>query len=184
MPADIESATFYNSADMNLAQLEVQLARYTPDPRHSHDEFIKVCVEESIMAIKEGNYGVGSCLVKDGKVVVRGHNQVLHPYFRSDLHGEMMVMTRFEDRFRNAPDMEAYTLFTSLEPCAMCTVRLITAGVGKVYWACLDPESGMMATMERMTPVWVELAKRQEFGPAACSATLSDLARQSWLISA
>ena len=179
-----DNSEFYQNASLDLQTLEENLDKYTPSPEYPHDAYIKICIEEAISAVKEGNYGVGSCLVRAGDVVARGHNQVIFPHFRSDLHGEMTVMTDFEDRHRNAPDMETYTLFTSLEPCPMCTVRLITAGVGKVYWATLDPESGMMATMERMTPVWAEMAKRQHFADAACSPALGEMARQVWLVSA
>lgn len=175
---------FYEKAQVTIDELEAKLADYRPQPQFPHDPFIKVCIEEACLSIREGNNGVGSCLVRDGDVIVRGHNQGHHPYFRSDRHGEMTVMTAFEDKYRNAPDMQTYTLFTSLEPCPMCTVRLITAGVGKVYWGAYDPESGMMATMERMTPVWAEMAKRQEFGVAQCSPEMQFLSRQVWLVSA
>ncbi|MDJ0924185.1 MAG: nucleoside deaminase [Acidimicrobiia bacterium] len=174
----------YPTAEMTLEELEHAIAQYQPDDRHSHDPFVKVAIEESIAAFKEGNYAVGACLVRDGRVVVSGHNRVYYPYFRSDLHGEMDVMTQFEDEYRNAPNVDEYELFTSLEPCAMCTIRLITAGVGKVFYASLDEESGMMATMDRLTPVWVEMAQRQEFGMARCSPELQYWAKQSWLISA
>ncbi len=184
MTTNTAEANFYSKADITIDELEKALAAYTPQAEYPHDEFVKICVEEACMSIREGNNGVGSCLVRDGKVIVRGHNQGHHPYFRSDRHGEMTVMTAFEDQYKNAPDMHTYTLFTSLEPCPMCTVRLITAGVGQVYWGALDPESGMMATMERMTPVWAEMAKRQEFGPAKCSPELSRMSKQVWLISA
>lgn len=174
----------YPAAEMTLGELEHAIARYQPDDRHPHDPFVKVAIEESIAAYKEGNYAVGACLVRGNEIVVRGHNRVYYPYFRSDLHGEMDVMTQFEDEYRDAPDVDRYELFTSLEPCAMCTIRLITAGVGKVFYASLDEESGMMATMDRLTPVWVEMAQRQEFGMARCSAELQFWAKQSWLISA
>ena len=174
----------YPPAEMTLRELETAVGEYAPRPAYRHDAFVKVAVEESLAAFREGNYAVGACLVKDGEVVVRGHNRVYYPYFRSDLHGEMDVMTQFEDEYRNAPNVDQYELFTSLEPCAMCTIRLITAGVGKVFYASLDEESGMMATMDRLTPVWVEMAQRQEFGMADCSPDLQYWAKQSWLVSA
>jgi tRNA(adenine34) deaminase len=174
----------YPTPEMTLEQLEEAVGSYVPDGSYPHDPFVKVAIEESLAAFKEGNYAVGVCLVKDSEVVVRGHNRVYYPYFRSDLHGEMDVMTQFEDTYQNAPDVDQYELFTSLEPCAMCTIRLITAGVGKVFYASLDEESGMMATMDRLTPVWVEMAQRQEFGVADCSSELQHLAKQSWLVSA
>lgn len=175
---------FYSSANLSVEQLEERINSYVTNQQFPHDRFVKVCVEESVAAIKEGNFGVGGCLVKDGEVIIRGHNQMFNPYFRSDLHAEMNVMTMFEDRYKNTPNMDEYSLFTSLEPCPMCTVRLITCGVGKVFYAGLDVESGMMAALDRLTPVWVELARRQEFAEANCSRELKDMCHQAWLISA
>lgn len=175
---------FYAHPGGTLEELEQRLRLFRPSPDDPHDPFIAVCIEESIAAIREGNFGVGACLVRDREIVQREHNRMFYPYFRSDLHAEMSVMTCFEDRSRGGKAMRDYTLYTSLEPCPMCTVRLITSGVGKVYYAALDAESGMMATPQRLTEVWLRLAERQEFAEARCSPELKEMARQAWLISA
>jgi len=49
--------------------------------------------------VASGNFGVG-CIIVDvyGNVIVQGHNEVFHPYFRSDRHAEMVVMREFEDK--------------------------------------------------------------------------------------
>ena len=75
----------YPPADMTFEELDAAIAAYEPDGSHAHDPFVKVAIEESLAALREGNYGVGACLVKDGEVVVRGHNRFYYPYFRSDL---------------------------------------------------------------------------------------------------
>ncbi len=93
-------------------------------------------------------------------------------------------MTRFEERLRQPISLRDYSLFTSLEPCPMCLTRLITAGVGHVYHAAPDLDSGMVCRLEHLTPVWVELAKRQEFAPARTSPALQEMASQVFLVTA
>jgi tRNA(adenine34) deaminase len=168
-----------------LNRLEPVLAGYTPDPCYPHDRYVKVAIEEALAAAREGNGGIGALLIgPDGEVVEQAHNQVLAPYFRSDLHAEMTVMTRFEDRVRGRWQLKNYTLCTSLEPCPMCVVRLSAAGVGTVIYAAADGEGGMAATADRLPPAWAALAGRIHFAEADCSPMLKDLAQQTWLATA
>jgi tRNA(Arg) A34 adenosine deaminase TadA len=167
-----------------LDELERKVKQYECDPRYPHDSSILICIEESIAAAREGNFAVGSCLVDaDGNVVERGHNHVPGTY-RSDLHAEMAVMTQFEERTKGAVKVRDYTIFSSLEPCPMCTIRLITAGVGHVFWAADDVETGMMRTLDRLTPGWVAMTHEQEFGSALCSPELKDWGWQVFLVTA
>lgn len=173
-----------HSASDELNDLERKIKLFEPSPRYPHDSSILICLEESIAAAREGNFAVGACLVDpDGHVVERGHNHVPSS-FRSDLHAEMAVMNQFEDRTRGSPKTSEYTLFSSLEPCPMCTIRLITAGTGHVFWAADDLETGMMRTMERLTPGWVAMTRQQEFGGARCSPALKDWGWEVFLVSA
>jgi hypothetical protein len=58
-----------------------------------------VACQEALVAALRGNYGVGALLVDpQGTIVARGQNAVFSPYFRSDLHAEMVVMNTFEER--------------------------------------------------------------------------------------
>jgi tRNA(adenine34) deaminase len=175
----------YSMASGTLEELDRRVRSFATDPAFRHDPYILVTLEEAIAAAVDGNFGVGACLVDPaGNVVARGHNHVFHPYPRSDLHAEMDTMTRFEEEVRAPVSLHDYTLFTSLEPCPMCLTRLITAGVGHVYHAAPDVESGMVYKLNDLTPVWVELARRQEFAEAEASPELKQIARQVFLVTA
>jgi tRNA(adenine34) deaminase len=175
----------YVSAADTLEGLRARVQGFMPDPECPHDPYVLITLDEALAAAGDGNFGVGACLVDpEGRVVARGHNHVFHPYPRSDLHAEMDTMTRFEEQVRSPISLHDYTLFTSLEPCPMCLTRLITAGVGHVYHAAPDIESGMVYKLNDLTPVWVELARRQEFAPARCSPELQELAQQVFLYTA
>jgi creatinine deaminase len=42
------------------------------DPKHI--EFLNIAIDEAKKGISEGGIPIGSCLVKDGVVIGRGHN--------------------------------------------------------------------------------------------------------------
>lgn len=54
-------------------------------------------------------------------------------------------------------------LYTTLEPCPMCTVALITAGVDSVFIAVSDESTGALASgrLDFLPTTWPELARRQ-----------------------
>jgi tRNA(adenine34) deaminase len=175
----------YSAASDTLEELARRVRSFASDPAYPHDPYVLVTLQEAIAAAEDGNFGVGACLVDPiGEVVARGHNHVFHPYPRSDLHAEMDTITRFEEAVRAPVSLAGYTLFTSLEPCPMCLTRLITAGVGHVYHAAPDIESGMVYKLRDLTPVWVELARRQEFAEANASPELKQIAHQIFLVTA
>ena len=165
-----------------LEKLQTQFETFVPNARKEHDFFAVASIEEATIAAKEGNLGIGAVIVDaNGQIVSRGHNRTFYPYFRSDLHAEMDAMTSFEERFKHVTNMQDYTLFSSLEPCPMCTTRLITSGIGKVFYFAGDADAGMANNLKRLGPVWGELAEKQVFSKADCSQEATDLAYQFFL---
>ena len=160
-----------------LDKFKDRIDKLVPDKNYPHDPFVIITLQEAIRAALEGNFGVGAVLIHNRKEIVqRGHNRVFSPHFRSDMHAEMDVMTKFEEGHKDIESMDGYTLFSSIEPCPMCLGRLITSGVGKVYYAAIDQEGGMANRLAYMPSEWRELAERQDFGLADCSPELSEIA--------
>jgi tRNA(Arg) A34 adenosine deaminase TadA len=149
----------------------------------SDDLFAWETCQLALQAVESGNFGIGSIIVDvQGEIVARGYNQVFHPYFRSDRHGEMVAMEKFEDQYREVTTMKSYTLYTSLESCPMCMARLITSGCGKVIHIADDPLGGMVHLKNNLPPVWTELAQRQTFSKARCSVELEQAAQQIFML--
>lgn len=105
----------FQAAEQTIKDLEALVQAYEPKFEFTHDVWAKTAVAEAIQATKEGNIGVGGCIVKDDTLIFQDHNRQFVPYFRGDLHGEMVLMNLLEDSLRDelAPDMRAYTIFTS-----------------------------------------------------------------------
>ena len=168
-----------------IEELERRIKAFIPDPQYGQDRYVIASIQEAIEAAKEGNFGVGAVIVDpDGEIVMGGHNHVFNPHFRSDIHAEMDAMNNFEDTFTGVTSMRDHTLYTSLEPCPMCLTRLITCGVGQVYHAAPDIETGMVSRLGQLSPVWVDLADSQVFAQADCSPELIDIALQVFLVTA
>jgi tRNA(Arg) A34 adenosine deaminase TadA len=154
------------------------LNAYKPRPAYPDDPPSLECVKLALEAVEAGNFGIG-CVLHDpeGNEVVRGNsNHVFKPYFRSDFHGEMVVMDEFETRFRQVASMRGYKLYTSLESCPMCMARLITSGCGTVLYVAPDMTGGMVHLKDNLPPVWLDLMQKrrppQVFGQARCSPDL------------
>jgi tRNA(adenine34) deaminase len=134
----------------------------------------------ALEAVEAGNYGVGAVIVRGGKVVAEGRNRLVKPYLRTDRHAEMEAVDGFEEMLRDIPDATGTTMYTSLECCPMCTVRLINSGIREVLFAAPDPDGGMLGRWEGLPPFWQSMATRrqppQRFGQAPCAPELSELA--------
>ena len=126
-----------------------------------------------------GTYAVGAVLLDDrGEVLADGHNETFIDGFRSDLHAEMVVLTKFETEYHGSQKPVSLTLISSLEPCPMCTARLIYSGIGSIRYLCEDPHGGMVTRMSSLPPKLQEISKdlSQVWGSAECSSELREAA--------
>lgn len=161
------------------------LLDYQFDSGFVDDSFAWLSCILALKASSEGNFGVGCVLIsQEGEIVIEGHNEVFHPYFRSDRHGEMVVINSFEDKFKGKKRLENFALISSLESCPMCLTRLITSGIGRVSYVAPDMTGGMVHRIRSLPEVWIDLSKNQIFDQANCSKRLIDVAFEIFLLNA
>jgi tRNA(Arg) A34 adenosine deaminase TadA len=90
------------------------------------------CIEEAIRGHRNGDGGpFGALIVKDGKVVGRGHNTVLLDRDPT-CHAEINAI-RDACRTLGQHDLSQCVLISSSEPCPMCTGALKWAGISTFY---------------------------------------------------
>jgi tRNA(adenine34) deaminase len=95
---------------------------------NDHEHFMRQALEIAAQADREGNMGVGALIVRDGKVVGRGRNQI-RTAKNPLIHAETDAIA---DALRKSgsDDLAGCTLYTTMEPCPMCAGALLNAKVG------------------------------------------------------
>jgi guanine deaminase len=88
----------------------------------------------AITGLVESAGGVfGAVIVLDGKIVGEGRNRVVAENDPT-WHGEMEAI-RNACRATGSFKLRGATLYTSAEPCPMCTAAAYWAGIGRVFYA-------------------------------------------------
>ena len=101
-----------------------------------------MAINEAKKGIKEGHGGpFGAVIVKDNKVVAKGHNLVLKTNDPTN-HGEMMAIHKACKKLQTY-DLSGCEIYTTGEPCPMCMAAILWANIDKVYYGCniLDTEN-------------------------------------------
>jgi cytosine deaminase len=98
-----------------------------PAPAAPPDEFMMAAIEEARKGMAEGGLPIGSVLVRDGKIIARGHNQRVQKG-NPMAHAEIDCLT-------NAGRQASYkdtVLYSTLMPCYLCSGAVVQFGVPKV----------------------------------------------------
>lgn len=98
-------------------------------------DFMSLAVAEARAGIRSKHGGpFGAVVVKDGKVIVSGHNCVLKNN-DSTCHGEIAAIREAEKKLETF-DLSGCELYTTAEPCPMCLAAILWANINKVYYGC------------------------------------------------
>ena len=109
------------------------------------DEFLKAAIEEARTGLKEGGIPIGSVLIKDGKIIGRGHNKRVQD-------GDPITHAEI-DCLRHAGRIGSYkntVLYSTLMPCYLCAGAVVQFGIKKVYAGENETFSGAKEFMESM----------------------------------
>ena len=90
------------------------------------DEFMQAAIDEARKGRSEGGIPIGSVLVRDGRLIARGHNKRVQE--NPILHGEM-------DCLNNAGRIGSYkgtVIYSTLMPCYMCAGTIVQFKIKKV----------------------------------------------------
>jgi cytosine/creatinine deaminase len=91
------------------------------------DPFMTIAIEEAKLGLKEGGIPIGSALVRDGKLLGRGHNKRVQE--------KNPVMHAETDCLKNAGRIGSYrgaTLYSTLMPCYFCAGAVVQFGIKRV----------------------------------------------------
>lgn len=94
--------------------------------------FMKKAIELSAAAVEHGNEPFGAVLVKDGEIVFTNENQI-YTMHDPTFHGEAGLIRRFCAE-TGITDLREYTLYSSCEPCFMCSGAMVWVKLGRLVY--------------------------------------------------
>ncbi len=99
-------------------------------------------------ALSHDDVPIGAVIVRDGKIIARGENQVQQKH-NPTLHAEIVAINRackkLGTKFLNECD-----IYVSLEPCAMCATAISFARIRNIYFAAPDDKGGGITSNARI----------------------------------
>lgn len=121
----------YLQRDSLITTADVESA-LTDDATKEDASFMREAICLSKLAVEHGNEPFGAVLVKDGKIAFSNENQI---YTKHDptFHGEAGLIREFCAQTA-ITDLHEYTLYSSCEPCFMCSGAMVWVKLGRLVY--------------------------------------------------
>lgn len=106
----------------------------------NHEWFMERAYKEALKAYMKDEVPIGAVIVKDGKIIARGHNE---RELKQDatLHAEITAIRKACKKL-GSWRLNDCDMYVTLEPCTMCAGALIQSRIRTVYIGALDPKAG------------------------------------------
>lgn len=101
---------------------------------------MQAALEEAKIAGALGEVPIGAVIVKDGKIISRGHNEV-ETSKDPTAHAEMIAIRRAAKKL-GGWRLIGCNMFVTAEPCSMCAGAIVWSRIEKLYIGTMDPKSG------------------------------------------
>ena len=101
---------------------------------------MKQALNLAIRAQSHGDVPIGAIIVKDGKIIARGENQVQQKK-NPTLHAEIIAINKACKKL-GTKFLDSCDIYVSLEPCAMCATAISFARIKNGYCAAQDSKGG------------------------------------------
>ena len=115
-------------------------------PTTDHDRWMSVCLSAAEEAARTGDFPNGACVVAGQHMLAVSGSEAASG---SDptAHAEVSALRNAGRSGRLSPGA---TLFTTLEPCAMCLHSAVVAGVKEIVFACKRSDVGDAAYISNL----------------------------------
>jgi tRNA(adenine34) deaminase len=138
------------------------------------------CIELSRMAVSKGEYPFGTVIAQDGRVVAEAINRAIRD---GDVtrHAEVIALSHAQKAI-GREQLRRCTLYTNIEPCAMCSYCIREAWVSRVVYALGSPVMGGLSKWNILRDDGMSDRIPQIFGamPEVVSGVMLHEVQQAW----
>ncbi len=107
--------------------------------------WMQQALNQAKQAYQKEEVPVGAILVLNDKIIARSHNTTIHT-LDPTAHAEINVLRKACRKQQNYR-LPNSVLYTTLEPCLMCTGAIIHARIKRIVFATHDPKFGAIESM-------------------------------------
>ena len=109
------------------------------------EKFMREALKEAKKAYDKLEVPVGCVIVKDRKIIARGHN-VKETKKDTTKHAEMIAIQKASKKLDSWRLLDC-EMYVTLEPCSMCAGAIINARIKKLYIGTLDEKTGVAGSV-------------------------------------
>lgn len=121
-------------------------------PQDEDEKMMLEALKEAWKAYQKKEVPVGAVLVKEGKIIARGFNQI-ELLNDATAHAEMLCITAAESALENWRLQET-TLYCTIEPCSMCAGAMLLTRIPRLVWGAPDLRHGANGS-------WINIFEKQ-----------------------
>lgn len=102
--------------------------------------YMSEAIKEALKAFDADEVPVGAVIVHNGRIIARAHNQI-RLLKDPTAHAEMIAITQAAAHLASERLLET-TLYSTVEPCAMCAGAMVLGRIKRLVYAAEDPKTG------------------------------------------
>ena len=108
------------------------------------EKFMVQALKEAEKSANFDEVPVGAVIVKDGKIIARGHN-LRETKNDPTAHAEIVAIRKACKKL-NSWRLEGCTIYVTIEPCSMCAGTLLWTRIQRIVYGAKDPKGGALGS--------------------------------------
>lgn len=110
-------------------------------------EHMQIAYKEALKAYKKGEVPVGAVIIKNNKVIAKSYNKK-EKKNNAILHAEIDAINKACKKLKTW-HLENCILYTTLEPCLMCTGAIVQSRINEIYYATENKNFGEINNIKK-----------------------------------
>ena len=107
-------------------------------------KFMWEAIKEADKSAALDEVPVGAVIVKDNKIIARGHN-LREKTHDPTSHAEIVAIRKACKKLKSWR-LEGCTIYVTIEPCAMCAGTLLWTRIDRIVFGANDPKGGAIGS--------------------------------------
>lgn len=111
------------------------------------EKYMTLALKEAKKAYTKGDVPVGAIIVKNDKVISKAYNKK-EKNNNAIMHAEIIAISKACRKLKTW-HLEDCTLYTTLEPCLMCTGAIIQSRINTIYYSASNENFGEIEQLKK-----------------------------------